>query len=53
MLGEAQALFAVPIILRIQDGLQQQLSQHTDTLLDKMAAMCVGLAKKGNYSHFN
>jgi len=48
LLGSADALFAVPIVLRIQDGLQQHDIQ-TITLVDRMAAMCVRLATTGSY----
>ncbi|MBO1350202.1 MAG: transposase [Hormoscilla sp. GUM202] len=48
LLGAADALFAVPIVLRIQDGLQQHEVQ-TITLVDRMAALCVRLATEGSY----
>ena len=48
LLGEGNALFAVPLILRVQDGLQQG-AQQTNTLVEKMADICVGLAKQGSY----
>ena len=48
LLGSVDALFAVPIVLRIQDGLQQHKDQ-TITLVDRMAAMCVPLATTGSY----
>lgn len=48
LLGSVDALFAVPIVLRIQDGLQQHEVQ-TITLVDRMAALCVRLATTGSY----
>lgn len=48
LLGAADALFAVPIVLRIQDGLQQH-EVETITLVDRMAALCVRLANTGSY----
>ena len=48
LLGSADALFAVPIIFRIQDGLQQHEEQKF-TLVDRMTALCVRLATTGSY----
>ncbi len=48
LMGATDALFAVPIVFRLQDGLQQQ-EQQASTLVDRMASLCVRLASVGSY----
>lgn len=48
LLGAGEALFAVPIEVQLQDGIQDEESQLT--LVDKMSALCVQLMPTGSYA---
>ncbi|MGH2413036.1 MAG: hypothetical protein ACRDEA_04970, partial [Microcystaceae cyanobacterium] len=48
LLGAGGALFAVPIQVELQDGIQGAQTQKT-TLVEKMAALCVKLMQSGSY----
>jgi hypothetical protein len=49
LLGGGGALFAVPIAVQLQDGIQDEESPQL-TLVDKMAALCVQLMPAGSYA---
>jgi hypothetical protein len=44
LLGSAQALFVVPIIIQMHDGIEPIEEDAGDTLVDKMATLCVQFA---------
>jgi DDE superfamily endonuclease len=48
LLGAGSALFAVPIAVELQDGLQA-VDPNPPSLVDKMAALCVRLMPSGSY----
>lgn len=49
LLGEAKALFAVPIIVQMHDGIESVEANDDGTLVDKMATLCVQFAAQGSY----
>lgn len=49
LLGSGNALFATPIMLKLHDGIEGAPSKEQGSLVDKMAAMCVGLVSAGSY----
>jgi hypothetical protein len=49
LLGAGEALFAVPIRVQLQDGIQDEESAQL-TLVDKMSALCVQLMPAGSYA---
>ena len=49
LLGEAKALFAVPIIIQMHDGIEPLEANDDGTLVDKMATLCVQFAAQGSY----
>jgi hypothetical protein len=49
LLSEAQALFAVPIIIQLHDGIEPVEDNADGTLVDKMATLCVQFAAQGSY----
>lgn len=49
LLGAEQALFAIPIILKLHDGIKGVDTEAEGTLVDKMATLCVQLVVKGSY----
>ena len=50
LLGAGGALFAVPIAVQLQDGIQDDEESPQLTLVDKMAAICVQLMPAGSYA---
>jgi hypothetical protein len=50
LLGQADALFAVPLVLKLHDGLEPAESDAALTLVDKMAALCVQFMARGSYA---
>ena len=44
LLGSAQALFAVPVIIQMHDGIEPIEEDADGTLVDKMATLCVQFA---------
>ena len=49
LLGTGSALFAVPIMVELQDGIQAA-EPAPPSLVDKMAALCVRLMPSGSYA---
>jgi DDE superfamily endonuclease len=49
LLGAGEALFAVPIAIQLQDGIEM-VETEQPTLVDKMAALCVRLMPSGSYA---
>ena len=49
LLGQQKALFSVPIILKLHDGVDPVAAQKL-TLVDKMADVCVTYMEKGSYA---
>ena len=49
LLGAGKALFATPIAVELQDGIEAVEPEKT-TLVDKMAALCVPLMPSGSYA---
>jgi hypothetical protein len=49
LLGEAKALFAVPVIIQLHDGIEPVEDNADGTLVDKMATLCVQFAAQGSY----
>jgi Transposase DDE domain len=49
LLGAGEALFATPIILKLHDGIEGIDLKAEETLVEKMAAICVQLVAKGSY----
>jgi hypothetical protein len=49
LLGSATALFAVPIIIQMHDGIDPVETDADGTLVDKMAALCVQFSAQGSY----
>jgi hypothetical protein len=47
LLCSAKALFAVPIIIQMHDGIES--TEDDGTLVDKMAVLCVQFAAQGSY----
>lgn len=51
LLGAGGALFAVPVAVQLQDGIQDQDEESPQlTLVEKMAALCVQLMPAGSYA---
>ncbi len=50
LIGQAQALFAAPIVLQLHDGINPAQSDASLTLVDKMAGLCVELMAPGSYA---
>ena len=49
LLGSGNALFAVPIVLKLHDGIDP-ISSSELTLVDKMASVCVSFMVTGSYA---
>jgi hypothetical protein len=49
LLGSSKALFAVPIIIQMHDGIEPIEEDADGTLVDKMATLCVQFADQGSY----
>ena len=49
LLGSAQALFLVPIIIQMHDGIEPLEADADGTLVDKMATLCVQFAVRDSY----
>ncbi|MEM9977162.1 MAG: transposase [Cyanobacteria bacterium P01_D01_bin.2] len=49
LLGQQKALFSVPIVLKLHDGIDPVAAQKR-TLVDKMADVCVTYMEKGSYA---
>ncbi|MGB7087747.1 MAG: transposase [Phormidesmis sp.] len=49
LLGQGKALFSVPIVLKLHDGIDP-LALHTLTLVDKMADVCLTYMEPGSYA---
>jgi hypothetical protein len=49
LLGSAKALFLVPIIIQMHDGIEPVEVDADGTLVDKMAILCVQFAAQGSY----
>jgi hypothetical protein len=49
LLGTAKALFAVPIIIQMHDGIEPIEEDADGTLVDKMATLCVQFAATKSY----
>ncbi|MGH2412983.1 MAG: transposase [Microcystaceae cyanobacterium] len=49
LLGAGKAMFAVPIAVKLQDGIEAVESEKS-TLVDKMAVLCVRLMPSGSYA---
>jgi hypothetical protein len=49
LLGQGQALFAAPIILKLHDGIDSVASGQL-SLVDKMAVVCLRYMEKGSYA---
>jgi hypothetical protein len=49
LLCSAKALFAVPIIIQMHDGIEAIEEDADGTLVDKMATLCVQFAVQGSY----
>lgn len=49
LLGQGQALFAVPLVLKLHDGIEPVGADRKLTLVDKMAAVCVAFMVTGSY----
>jgi len=47
LMGKGAALFAVPIVFKLQDGIEAQ--PQSFTLVDKMAVLCVSYMSRGSY----
>ena len=50
LLGTGKALFAAPIALKLHDGIETGGVDGQQTLVDKMAVMCVAFMAKGSYA---
>jgi len=50
LLGAGQALFAVPLILKLHDGIKPVEQGAGGTLVDKMADLCLAYMVKGSYA---
>ena len=50
LIGQAQALFAAPIVLQLHDGIDPVQSDESLTLVDKMAGLCVQFMAPGSYA---
>ncbi len=50
LIGQAQALFAAPIVLKLHDGIDPVQRDESLTLVDKMAAVCVQFMAQGSYA---
>ena len=48
LLGQGQALFAAPMVLKLHDGIDLVAASGL-TLVEKMAALCVAYMEKGSY----
>jgi hypothetical protein len=50
MLGSGAALFAVPIVFKLHDGIAAAAAESQElTLVDKMASLCVTYMSRGSY----
>ena len=49
LLNQNQAMFAVPVLLKLHDGLGAVSEQPEATLVEKMAQLCLELMPKGSY----
>jgi hypothetical protein len=49
LLGAERALFAVPLILKLHDGIHPVDEASAGTLVDKMADLCLAYMVKGSY----
>ena len=49
LIGAGQALFATPISLKLHDGIVPVEREHSSTLVEKMASLCVAHMVKGSY----
>ncbi len=50
LLGTGKALFAAPIALKLHDGIETGGVNGQQTLVDKMAVMCVAFMTEGSYA---
>ena len=50
LLGTGKALFAAPVALKLHDGIETTGVDSQQTLVDKMAVMCVNLMTEGSYA---
>jgi hypothetical protein len=50
LLGAGEALFATPIILKLHDGIEGVDAEAQNTLVEKMALVCIQFMVKGSYA---
>lgn len=50
LLGSREALFAVPITLKLHDGIKAVGAKADETVVEKMAELCVELMPSGSYA---